>query len=80
MSLREQARRLDERQRLLAMEADLQRATLVATLRRWQDHKLLTIGSTVATWGWRLLAVPKVRWLVAATVLSRLRGGRRRHA
>ena len=75
----EQAKRLDDRERLLAMEADLQRATLGATLRRWQEHKLLTIGSTVASWGWRLLSVPKVRWLVAASVLSRLRG-RRRHA
>ena len=79
MSWREYARRLDERERLLAMEADLQRATLDATLRRWQEHKLLTIGSTVATWGWRLLSVPRIRWLLAATVFSRLRG-RRRHA
>jgi hypothetical protein len=79
VSWHEQSRRLDARERLLAMEADLQRATLVATLRKWEQHKLLTIGSTLASWGWRLLAVPKVRWLVAASVLSRLRG-RRRHA
>jgi hypothetical protein len=76
---RERARRLEEQERLLAMEADLQRATLAATFRKWQDRKLLAVGSTVASWAWRLMGVPKVRWLVAATVLSRLRG-RRRHA
>lgn len=80
MNRRERALRLEQREKLLAMEADLQRATLAATFRKWQDRKLLAIGSTVATWGWRALAVPKIRWLVAATVLSRLRGGRRRHA
>lgn len=78
MSRAERARRLEERARLLAMEADLQRATLAATFRKWQDRKLLAVGSTVATWAWKLLAVPKIRWLVVATVLSRLRG-RRRH-
>lgn len=79
MNVHEKLRRLEARERLLAMEADLQRAMLSTTLRRWQEHKLLTIGSTVASWGWRLFSVPKVRWLVAASVLSRLRG-RRRHA
>lgn len=79
MNAQEKLKRLDARERLLAMEADLQRAMLSTTLHRWQEHKLLTLGSTVASWGWRLLAVPKVRWLVAASVLSRLRG-RRRHA
>lgn len=79
MKHRDRARRLEEQERLLAMEADLQRATLAATFRKWQDRKLLAVGSTVASWAWRLMAVPKVRWLVAATVLSRLRG-RRRHA
>jgi hypothetical protein len=80
VNARESERRLEERERLLAIEADLQRATLAATFRKWEDRKLLAVGSTVAGWAWRLLAVPKVRWLVAATVLSRLRGGRRRHA
>ena len=79
MSHREDARKLAERERLLAMEADLQRATLAATFRNWQDRKLLAMGSTVAAWTWRLLAVPKIRWLVAASVLSRFKG-RRRHA
>lgn len=80
MSRAERTRRLEERERLLAMEADLQRATLAATFRKWQDRKLLAAGSTIATWAWKLLSAPRVRWLVAATVLSRLRRGRRRHA
>ncbi len=77
MSSRERARKLDERERLLMMEADLQRATLAATFQKWQDRKLLAVGSTMVTWAWRLLAVPKIRWLLVATALSRLRGRRR---
>lgn len=76
---RDKLHELDECERMLAIEAGLQRATLAATVRKWQERKLLAVGSTLATWGWRLFSVPKIRWLIAATVLSRLRG-RHRHA
>lgn len=78
-SARARFQSLDERERLLAIEAGLQRATLAATFQKWQERKLLAAGATLASWGWKLLAVPKVRWLVAASILAKLRS-RRRHA
>ena len=79
MTSRDKLRQLDDCERMLIIEAGLQRATFQATLRKWQERKLLAVGSTLASWGWKLFSVPKIRWLVAATVLSRLRG-RHRHA
>jgi len=67
------ARAIEERERLLVLEAGLQRAALAASFAKWEDKKLLAIGSTLITWGWKLLAVPRVRWLVAAALLSKLR-------
>ena len=78
MKARDQQRMLDERARLLEIEAGLQRAALTATFANWHQRRLLTVGSTIASWSWRLLAVPRVRWLVAASVLARLRGRRKR--
>jgi hypothetical protein len=78
MKSREKARLLEERGRLLEIEAQLQRAALAATFAKWQERRLLAVGSTIATWGWRLLSTPRVRWLVAAGLLSKLRG-RRKH-
>ena len=75
---RDKARALEERSRLLEMEADLQRAALAASFAQLQERRLLAVGSTLVTWGWRLFSVPKVRWLVAATVLNRLRNRHRR--
>lgn len=76
---RDKTRALEERARLLELEADLQRAALAATFAQLQERRLLAIGSTLATWGWRLFAMPKIRWLVAATVLNKLRGRHRKH-
>ena len=78
MKARDKGRMLDERTRLLEIEAGLQRAALTATFATWQQRRLLAVGSTVASWSWRLLAMPRVRWLVAASVLARLRGRRKR--
>jgi hypothetical protein len=78
MKAREQARLLAERERLLEIEAQLQRTALAATFTKWQEHRLLAVGSTLASWSWRLLSVPRVRWLVAGSILARLRK-RRKH-
>jgi hypothetical protein len=78
MKFREKERMLNERARLLEIEADLQRAALTATFATWQQRRLLAVGSTIASWSWRLLAVPRIRWLVAASVLAKLRGRRKR--
>ena len=73
MSLRAAQRRAEERLQLLEMEARLQRAQLAATFASWEKKRALAWGGTLATWGFRLLALPKVRWLIAANVLSRLK-------
>jgi len=78
MKSKDKARLLEERMQLLEVEAGLQRVALGATFAKWQERRLLAVGSTVVTWGWRLLAIPRIRWLVAATVLSKLRK-RRKH-
>lgn len=62
-----------ERLRLLELEASVQRLELAATLAEWQDRRALHWGGQVAGWGMKLLSVPKIRWLIATTVLSRLR-------
>lgn len=67
-----------EKIRLLEMEATLQRAQLAATFAEWETRRALAWGTTVASWGFRLFAQPQVRWLIATTLLARLRG-RRRH-
>jgi hypothetical protein len=72
------ARVLEERARLLEIEATLQRATLAATFEKWQERRLLGLAASAASLGWRLMSIPKVRWLVAAGVLSRLKGRSRR--
>ena len=78
MKGRSSAAVLEERERLLQIEAGLQRATLAATFAKWQERRLLAVGSTLASWSWRLLAVPRIRWLVAGSVLAKFRGRSRR--
>jgi hypothetical protein len=73
MSLRTAQRLATERLQLLEMEAGLQRAALAATFASLEKRRALAWGGKVATWGFRLLATRKVRWLIAANVLSRLR-------
>lgn len=69
-----------ERIRLLEMEATLQRAALGVTFSNWEKRRALAWGSTLAQWGYRLFATasPRLRWMVAASLLSRLRRRRSR--
>ena len=76
MSLREAERLAEQRLRLLEMEASLQRAELSATFKKWEKRKALAWGTRIAGWGFRLLAQPRIRWLIATTLLSRLRSRR----
>ena len=58
---------------LLELEAELQRATLAATLKQWEQQKMLTYATGVGTVAMSLLRVPKIRWLIIGSVLSKLR-------
>lgn len=70
---REAERVAAERLQLLEMEAGLQRAALAATFESWERRRALAWGGQAATWGLRILSNPRVRWLIAASVLSRLK-------
>jgi hypothetical protein len=60
------------------MEAALQRVELAATFAQWERRKHLVRGTTLAGWGFRLLAQPRIRWLIATSLLARLRRRRLR--
>lgn len=77
MSLRQAEGLARERLRLLELEASLQRSELADTLEQWEKRKALAWGARIVGWGFRLFAQPRVRWLVATTLLARLRRGRR---
>lgn len=71
------ARRIEQRQRLLEMEAQLQRATLAATLTQWERNRPLVWLGTMGRLTVRALSVPRIRWMLFTGALSRLRRRRR---
>jgi hypothetical protein len=73
MRLRDAERLAGEQIRLLELEASLQRLELVDTFESWEKRRALAWGARIAGWGFRLFAQPRIRWLVATTLLSRLR-------
>jgi hypothetical protein len=73
MTRRVEWRHLEQRLRLLEAEAGVQRAGLAATLASLEKRRALAWGGKAATLGFRLLATPRVRWLIAANVLARLK-------
>jgi hypothetical protein len=73
MSLREAERLAAERLRLLELEASSQRSKLAHSFPDWEKLKALAGGASIAGWGFKLFAQPRIRWLVATTLLSRLR-------
>ena len=70
MSQRLKEQRLAERFRLLEMECSLQRSELATTFGRWEKRKALAWGGMLATWGARLFAQPRIRWLLATALMS----------
>jgi hypothetical protein len=73
MSFRQTEQIAQERLRLLELEASLQRAELADTFDQWEKRKALAWGAQLAGWGFKLFAQPRIRWLVATALLSRLR-------
>jgi hypothetical protein len=72
MSLRQAEHVAEERLRLLELEASFQRSELAETFEKWEKRKALAWGAQIAGWGFKLFAQPRIRWLVATTLLSRL--------
>jgi hypothetical protein len=73
MRLRQAEREAEERLRQLETEAAFQRAELMETFEGWEKRKALAWGARIAGLGFKLFAQPKIRWLLATTLLSRLR-------
>ena len=63
----------DQRLQLLEMEAAMQRASLAASITALAERRTLAWGATAARMGLRLLAVPRVHWLIFGSVLAKLR-------
>jgi hypothetical protein len=62
-----------ERLRLLETEATVQRAALCATFAQLEQRRALAWGEKAATWGFRLLSQPRIRWLIASGILAGLK-------
>lgn len=73
MSLRHAERLAEHRLRLLEREASFQRSELADAFHELEKRKALAWGARIAGWGFKLFAQPKIRWLVATTLLSRLK-------
>jgi uncharacterized coiled-coil protein SlyX len=64
---------IDDRLQLLEMEAAVQRASIAASFAALTERRSLVWGAAAARFGLRLLAVPRVRWLIFGSVLAKLR-------
>jgi uncharacterized coiled-coil protein SlyX len=72
MSSRSSLAALEERLQLLEMEAAVQRASIAAAVASLSERRTLVWGATAARLGMRLLAIPRVRWLIFGSVLAKL--------
>jgi len=70
-------RYIARRRELLELEAEVQRAAVAATFARLEQRHGLSWAAGAARTAVRVLTSPRVRWLVLAAVLRRLRSGRR---
>jgi hypothetical protein len=75
---RAEAQQLELRAQLLELEAQLQRATLAATLAEWEQARARSWLLGAARVAGHALSTPRMRWLLFATLLRRLRRGRPR--
>lgn len=76
MSAKE-AQSIARRRELLELEAGIQRATLAATFAQWEEKRSLVWLMGAGRLAARALATPRVRWLVLAALLRRLRRKRK---
>jgi len=67
------AQYIARRQELLELEAEVQRAALAATFARWEQRRALGWAAGVGRTLFRVLANPRVRWVLLATVLRGLK-------
>ncbi|MFO7275414.1 MAG: hypothetical protein DIU56_000155 [Pseudomonadota bacterium] len=78
MSARADAERIAQRRRLLEIEAEMQRIALAATFAAWEERRVTAWAATLGTLALQLLAIPRIRWLLLASVLAKLKPRSRR--
>ena len=76
----ERSRHIARRRELLELEAEVQRAALAATFARLEQRRALSWAAGACRTALRVFAMPRVRWLLLAAVLRRLRSGRHARA
>ncbi len=69
----ERARYIARRQELLELEAEVQRAALAAAFARWERRRALGWAAGAGRTLFRVLANPRVRWVVLAALLRGLK-------
>jgi hypothetical protein len=69
------AEQLARRQALLELEADLQRATLAASLAQWEQKPLMSWLNVTGRIALRAWSAPRLRWLLLAALWRRLSRG-----
>jgi hypothetical protein len=75
---RQRAAELARRRELLELQAHVQRVTLAATLAEWEKKRALEWLGQLARLGVKVFSTPRMRWLMLAAVLRRLRRKLRR--
>jgi len=65
------AQYIERRLQLLELEAELQRATLAATIAQWEQKRLLNWASGAGRIALRALSSPRIRWLLLAALWRR---------
>jgi len=70
---------LAERRQLLEIEAQIQRATLAASLATLEERRSLAWGATLASTALKAFGgAPRLKWIVAASILNKFRNRRRK--
>ncbi|MGH8218311.1 MAG: hypothetical protein ACREUT_07070 [Steroidobacteraceae bacterium] len=76
----DRARYIARRLELLELEAEVQRAALAATFARLEQRRVFSWAAGAGRTALRVLAMPRVRWLLLAALLRRFRSGRHARA
>lgn len=61
------------RAELLELEAEMQRVALAATFAELEQKKALAYAAGLGSVAVNLLRIPRIRWLVMATLLTKLK-------
>jgi len=66
--------KVSPRARRMRLHVDPRTRSVILTMpKRMSQRRALAWGEKAATWGFRLLSQPKIRWLIASGILARLK-------